>query len=164
VRYESSRRARRVDARAESDESDAGGPNFVEQQNEVSEISAKTVQTPTHKDVESPPLRFNQPSRFDGLRSARWCVTRHSTPGEYHGQPWWMADGQAIAYLDRTGFNIWPQPIDGGTPHQLTHFTDNRTVVHFAWSRDGKHVAIARSTTTNDIVQSRASSRQIGNE
>ena len=64
-----------------------------------------------------------------------------------------MRGGQAIACLDGTGFNIWPQPIDDGTPHQLTHFTDNRTVVHFAWSRDGKHLAIARSTTTNDIVQ-----------
>jgi hypothetical protein len=36
---------------------------------------------------------------------------------------------------------------------QLTHFTGNRTILHFAWSRDGKHLTIARSTTTNDIVQ-----------
>ena len=156
MQYESSRWARRVDALAESDEFDARCLNFVEQQNEMSEISAKTIQTPTHKDVESPPLRVNRPSRPDGLRSARLCATRHSTPGEsanISGQPWWMPGSQAIAYLDMRGFNIWTQPINGGTPHQLTHFTDNRIILHFAWSRDGKHLAIARSTATNDIVQ-----------
>jgi hypothetical protein len=43
------------------------------------------------------------------------------------------------------------QPLDGKPPHQLTHFTD-RTGTDFVWSRDGKRLAIARSTTTNDIV------------
>jgi len=63
----------------------------------------------------------------------------------------WTPDG-SIAYVDAaTPSNIWVQPLDGGPPHQLTHFTD-RTVVDFAWSRDGKRLAIARATTTSDIV------------
>ena len=37
-------------------------------------------------------------------------------------------------------------------PYQLTHFTDGRTITDFAWSHDGKRLAIARSVTTNDIV------------
>jgi hypothetical protein len=46
---------------------------------------------------------------------------------------------------------IWVQPLDGKPPHQLTHFTD-RTIGDFAWSRDGKRLAIARVTVANDIV------------
>ena len=44
------------------------------------------------------------------------------------------------------------QPLDGSAPRQITHFTDGRSIVDFAWSRDGKHLAIARTTVTNDIV------------
>ena len=44
------------------------------------------------------------------------------------------------------------QPLDDSTPRQLTRFTDGRFILDFAWSRDGKRLAIARVTTTNDIV------------
>ena len=63
----------------------------------------------------------------------------------------WTPDGQSIAYVDTTGSNIWSQPLDGGPPRQITHFSD-RYVASFAWSRDGKRLAVARTTTTNDIV------------
>ncbi len=63
----------------------------------------------------------------------------------------WMPDGRAIAYLDTSGTNIWSVPLDGGQPRQITHFTD-RAIANFAWSRDGKRLAIARTTTTNDVV------------
>jgi hypothetical protein len=36
--------------------------------------------------------------------------------------------------------------------NQLTHFADGYAIAEFAWSRDGKGLAISRSTTTNDIV------------
>jgi hypothetical protein len=42
--------------------------------------------------------------------------------------------------------------IDGKPPRQLTHFTDGRPIGTFAWSRDGKRLAIGRLTVTNDIV------------
>jgi hypothetical protein len=44
------------------------------------------------------------------------------------------------------------QPIDGGAPHQLTTFTDAKRIAGFAWSSDGKQLAIGRSVTTSDIV------------
>jgi hypothetical protein len=37
-------------------------------------------------------------------------------------------------------------------PHQLTHFNDDRIITDFAWSRDGKRLAVARSRVTSDIV------------
>ncbi len=63
----------------------------------------------------------------------------------------WTPDGRSIAYVDTNGSNIWSQPLDGGPPRQITHFSDRR-VASFAWSRDGKRLAVARTTTTNDIV------------
>ncbi len=62
----------------------------------------------------------------------------------------WTPDGRGIAYLKES--NLWVQPLDGGPLRQLTHFTDGRTIPDFAWSRDGKRLAIARMSVTNDIV------------
>ena len=64
----------------------------------------------------------------------------------------WTADGAALSYGTGTPTNVWIQPRDGKPPHQLTHFTDERPIADFAWSRDGKYLAIARTTTTYDIV------------
>ena len=64
----------------------------------------------------------------------------------------WMPDSRAVAYIDRTLANVWGLPIDGKPPYQLTRFADGRTITDFAWSHDGKRLAIARSVTTNDIV------------
>jgi hypothetical protein len=37
-------------------------------------------------------------------------------------------------------------------PRQLTRFAGSRPIGHFAWSRDGTRLAIARGTVTNDIA------------
>ncbi len=63
----------------------------------------------------------------------------------------WTPDGRALAYIDAAQKNVWVQPIDG-VPRQLTHFTDGRTIVDFAWSSNGARLAISRSTTTSDVV------------
>ena len=63
----------------------------------------------------------------------------------------WTPDGRAIAYVDTSDRNIWAQPLDGSAPRQITRFKD-RSIKGFAWSHDGKRLAIARITTTNDIV------------
>jgi len=34
----------------------------------------------------------------------------------------------------------------------LTHFAGDRTINSFAWSHDGKRLAVVREATTNDIV------------
>ena len=63
----------------------------------------------------------------------------------------WSPDGLGLAYVDSSGTNVWVQPIAGGMPRQLTHFTDRR-IVSFAWSHDGQRLALSRATTTSDIV------------
>ena len=64
-----------------------------------------------------------------------------------------MPDGHGIADVNITApSNLWVQPLTGGAPYQLTHFTDGRAIRAFAWSRDGARLAIARQTVTNDIV------------
>jgi len=60
-------------------------------------------------------------------------------------------DGQGLAYVDASGMNVWTRPFKGGEPRQITQFTD-RTIMALAYSRDGRRLAVARATTTNDIV------------
>jgi Tol biopolymer transport system component len=64
----------------------------------------------------------------------------------------WTPDSRSITYADGTNTNLWVRPIDGGAAHRLTTFADDRTIANFAWSPDGKHLAVARSSTTSDIV------------
>jgi Tol biopolymer transport system component len=64
----------------------------------------------------------------------------------------WTADGRGLTYADVAGTNVWVQPIDGGAPRQLTTFADSRKIANFAWSPDGKQLAVARAVTTSDIV------------
>jgi Tol biopolymer transport system component len=63
----------------------------------------------------------------------------------------WTPDGRAIADILSPGLNISAVPLDGSSPRQLTHFTD-RSIQDFAWSHDGQRLAVARTTTTNDVV------------
>jgi len=62
----------------------------------------------------------------------------------------WTPDGGGIAHA--SGGNLWVQALDGGAPRQLTRFTDGRPIGSFAWSRDGKRLAVSRSTVSHDIV------------
>ena len=61
-------------------------------------------------------------------------------------------DGRGLTYADAAETNLWVQPIDGGAPRQLTRFTDGKKIARFAWSPDGKQLALARAVTTSDIV------------
>jgi len=65
----------------------------------------------------------------------------------------WMPDGRSVVYADTrsNATNLWLQPLDGGKPKQLTHFTEG-TIWNFAWSRDGKVLALARGSYTSDAV------------
>ena len=80
------------------------------------------------------------------------CTSRQSLP--LLVKPKWMPDGRGIAGFkpSQSPSNLWVQPIDRKPPYQLTHFNDPRPIVDFAWSRDGKRLAIARATSTSDIV------------
>jgi eukaryotic-like serine/threonine-protein kinase len=64
----------------------------------------------------------------------------------------WAPDGRSLAYIDlHDPANIYSQPIDGGQPVRLTDFKDGR-IFNFAWSRDGKQLALARGTMSSDVV------------
>ena len=65
----------------------------------------------------------------------------------------WTPDGRALTYVDtRDGIsNIWAYPIDGSPPKQLTGFKSDR-IFGYAWSRDGKQLAVARGSIATDVV------------
>jgi eukaryotic-like serine/threonine-protein kinase len=67
-------------------------------------------------------------------------------------RPRWMPDGRALSYVDQQGTNIWAQPIDGSPARQLTHFADGQSIGHYAWSRDGRRLAVSRAMFSSDIV------------
>jgi Tol biopolymer transport system component len=65
----------------------------------------------------------------------------------------WAPGDQAVeALLQRGGaVNLWRFPIDGSPPRQITAFTSDQ-IVNFAWSRDGKMLAMSRSSESADVV------------
>src|SRR6185369_12541501 len=65
----------------------------------------------------------------------------------------WTPDGRSLAYIEtKNGVsNIVAQPLNGGTPKQLTNFTADR-IFWFDFSRDGKQLALSRGTVNSDVV------------
>lgn len=65
----------------------------------------------------------------------------------------WVPGGWGLAYLDSPGgvTNIWVQPLDGGSPRQLSDFKAER-IDSFDWSPDGRWLAAVRGTETSDVV------------
>jgi len=54
--------------------------------------------------------------------------------------------------LTRDGVsNLWEQPLAGGTAKQLTHFKSD-LILDFAWSLDGKQLALARGNFNSNVV------------
>jgi Tol biopolymer transport system component len=68
----------------------------------------------------------------------------------------WTPDGRALTYLQTIGSatHLFMQPLAGGAPVQLTHFdTEPSNIVAYAWSRDGKKIAITRARFNDaDVV------------
>jgi Tol biopolymer transport system component len=64
----------------------------------------------------------------------------------------WTRDSRAFAFIRTVKgvTNIWEQPLVGGPPKQLTHFTSGQ-VFNFAWSPKGDMV-LARGTQSSDVV------------
>jgi eukaryotic-like serine/threonine-protein kinase len=65
----------------------------------------------------------------------------------------WAADGKSLHYTVNANnvSNIWSQPIDGGSPKQITDFKE-MLIIGFAWSRDGKQLAAARGNLMRDAI------------
>ncbi|HEV2177514.1 MAG TPA: protein kinase [Terriglobia bacterium] len=64
----------------------------------------------------------------------------------------WSPDGRAISFRNRVDGvdNIWEQPLAGGPPRPVTHFTSDE-IGWFDWSHDGR-LALSRGTDTTDAV------------
>ena len=62
-------------------------------------------------------------------------------------------DGQALAYVvnEHGSSNLWAQPLSGGAPRQLTDFKSD-LIFDYAWSRDGRQLALARGQVSPDVV------------
>ena len=65
----------------------------------------------------------------------------------------WSNDGKSILYTTSANnvTNIWSQSIAGGPPKQVTDFKD-MLMTGFAWSRDGKQLAVTRGNLIRDAV------------
>ncbi|HEY6946787.1 MAG TPA: protein kinase [Candidatus Acidoferrum sp.] len=65
----------------------------------------------------------------------------------------WTPDGRGMTVLDdRSGIpNLWTLPFDQSPAKQLTHFV--KSEIHgFAWSPDGKRVALSRGPIEQNVV------------
>jgi Tol biopolymer transport system component len=81
------------------------------------------------------------------------CTARKPIAPALGGRPRWMPDGKAFSYYDgKSRTVLWEQPIDGSSPRQLTEPTNDGNLASYAWSRDGKRLAISRATPSSDIV------------
>jgi Tol biopolymer transport system component len=64
----------------------------------------------------------------------------------------WTPDGRAISFVNTVDgvANIWEQPVAGGPPKPVTHFTSGQ-IDYFNWSRDGR-LALSRGSERIDAV------------
>ena len=62
----------------------------------------------------------------------------------------WTPDSRGLVYNDGLG-NLWLQPVPGGSPRQLTRFTDGR-IWNFAIAPNGRDYALVRGDTLSDVV------------
>jgi Tol biopolymer transport system component len=74
-------------------------------------------------------------------------------PGSMRRVVQWTPDGSGLAFVVTRGgvSNLWVQPVAGGAPSPLTDFKTDR-IFNFAWSRDGRRLALARGWSSGDVV------------
>jgi Tol biopolymer transport system component len=75
-------------------------------------------------------------------------------PSHVAGKLRFTPDGQGLSLVttdDQGVANIWTQPLTGGAPTKITDFKSDQ-IFDFAWSRDGKQLAVSRGKTTRDVV------------
>ncbi|HEX6717806.1 MAG TPA: protein kinase [Pyrinomonadaceae bacterium] len=67
---------------------------------------------------------------------------------------YWSPDGQALDYVaDRDGApNVWRLTLATGKEQKLTDWQTPTPLWYFAWSNDGRQLAITRDTRTDELV------------
>lgn len=73
----------------------------------------------------------------------------------------WSPDGSALDYVATTGgsSNIWRQPLDGGTPRQLTAPGEDQ-IIYFGWNPNGTRLAYIRGRSASDVMLFRRAARK----
>ena len=85
-------------------------------------------------------------------------VTRRIPIAESAERSQVTSDGKNIAFVirERGVDNLWLQPVAGGNPNRLTDFhlarSTSQGIQSYAWSLDGKRLAIARRLSKGDVV------------
>jgi Tol biopolymer transport system component/DNA-binding winged helix-turn-helix (wHTH) protein len=71
----------------------------------------------------------------------------------FRGRTAWTPDGQALIFIKQEWpiANLWRQPLTGGRPQPFTHFQADR-VFNFAFSSDGRQLAVSRGNHYSDVV------------
>jgi Tol biopolymer transport system component len=68
----------------------------------------------------------------------------------------WAPDGKGLTYLmpAAESCNLYLQPLSGGSPIELLHFDSEPACIYaYAWSQDGKRIAISRANVNDtDVV------------
>ena len=98
----------------------------------------------------------NRPDRWVGMsssdRTQRFAFdsTGDTTIGMMTN---WAPDESGLDYVvTRNGVsNIWRQPLTGGPPGPITHFSTGR-IFSFAWSPDGRWLSLGSGIARSDVV------------
>jgi len=96
--------------------------------------------------------------RFDGGKAPAKLSLPPGLADSREGQ--WVPGKDEISYIDaRSGLpNIWTFQLDGQKETQLTHFTSGR-IFSFAWSPDGRKLAVSHGNVVSDVVLFRRAAR-----
>lgn len=75
-------------------------------------------------------------------------------PNPYNQLLRWTADDLALTFLEKRDgvHNVWLQPLDGSSPTQLTHFTEDLIYAYDWMPEDDGRVVASRGIKTRDIV------------
>jgi serine/threonine protein kinase len=78
---------------------------------------------------------------------------RMGTGADFVNSLTFTPDGKSLMYVihEKGVSNIFVQPVDGSPGRQVTNFTSD-SINSFAWSHDGKTLAVVRVHNTSDIV------------
>ncbi len=93
------------------------------------------------------PLEGGQPAHLLHLPSGS------STNSDSYEWAQWSPDGRAVDFIrtENGVSNLWRQPLRGGALRPLTHFNSD-VIFNFAWSPDGKWLALSRGSVTSDAI------------